>query len=199
MVKISIGTIFPWGKFPLGQIPLGTIFLQDKFPLGQTSLGTSFLWDKFPFGLNHFGSVFLLSGKIRTCHIVEIEILHIRHWGFSWFSLLGQTCFGQHYLGPKYYWTIDHWNNKIWVKFLLGNKVLEQISLGEISFGTDYSWVKFPFFGPNMSWARLHWTKMFWTCSVLGKKILGNISVGQHLFGIDFLWDNFPLDQISFG
>jgi len=88
---------------------------------------------------------------------------------------------------------------KIWVKFLLGNKFLEQISLGEISFGTDYSWVKFPFFGPNMSWAGLHWTKMFWTCSVLGKKIVGNISVGQHLFGIDFLWDNFPLDQISFG
>ena len=99
---------------------------------------------------------------------------------------------------------------------------LSQISLGQISFGTNFSWVKFPFFGTNFLWNKFllgqfsfgficHWVNFFgsnfcWTNFPWDKFLLGQISFGTNFcwvkfpfFGTNFLWDKFLLGQISFG
>ena len=128
-----------------------------------------------------------------TCDIEIAIALHPRHWSnISWTKVP--------FFGPKYSWTIHHWTKIIGVKILLDNNVLDQISLGEISFGTNYSWVKFPFFGQNRITLDKkclgpvqYWFTKFWVKFLLDRNFLGWIS-----FGETFHWTKFLLGKVSF-
>ena len=74
---------------------------------------------------------------------------------------LKQTGLGSSYFGSIYLWFVCFCANIVWVKFLLDCNFLGQITLGQISFGTNFCQVKFPFFGTNFHMFKFPWMNFF--------------------------------------
>ena len=134
----------------LGQITLGLNFFWNQIPLGQITFGLNFFWNQIPLGQITFGLNFFWT----------------------------QFCVGSippHFninVNKKYMRMAGHSNGKD----LLGQR---SNFWGQASFGTNFSWVKFPFFGFNSPWGNLPWTKFYLGSITLGPFFVGQISVGQ--------------------
>ena len=149
--------------------------------MGQFFFGLIFCWTVFCLEQISFGSSFhwdnFLLGQVSIFWVQQSQ---------GQFSLdqtlLGTNCFGIIFFGLIFCWTV-----LCWVSF----------PLGQISIGTIFSWVKFPFFGFKCPWVNLPWTKFHLGLIVFGAIFLGQISeiltsLGSIYLGPKCYWVEFP-------